>query len=202
MAYTTRLSLLSRVCRGDEVSWGEFYDSYSKLLFKVGRESYSLNDHEIEEVIQETMLTFFGESKTFKYDKSKGKLRNYLKQIFRFKALRFKSKRNTAAEKHVSIESEDFGIEDLADNDDPMLDKIWNEEWNKHIANQTLQEIKGMIEPQTFQIFYSLVVEEVSPKEIAEAFGTNPNNIYAIKNRVGKMVKEHAKKFMDEECSI
>lgn len=200
MTYTTRMSLLSRVRKGDEISWNEFYDTYKRLLYTVGRESYKLNTGEIEELIQEVMLTFFDASRTFKYDKSKGKFRSYLKKIFHYKALNFKGKKKKAAENVSSIESDEFSIDDLPEPSDSNLDKIWTEEWQKHIMQQALHEVKDSIDPKTFQVFYNVAIEGISPQEVADAFDTTVNNVYAIKARITKKLAEHAQQFMAEEC--
>jgi RNA polymerase sigma-70 factor (ECF subfamily) len=192
------MSLLSRVRRGDEVSWTEFYDTYKRLLYTVGRESYHLNPGEIEELIQEVMVTFFGASKTFKYDKSKGKFRSYLKKIFHYKALKFKGKRKKTAENITSVESDEFGIDDLPEPIDSNLDKIWDAEWEKHILHQALHEVKDTIDPKTFQVFYHVAIEGVSPQEVADAFDTNANNVYAIKARITKKITEYAQQHMAE----
>ena len=193
MAYTTRMSLLSRVRRGDEVSWTEFYDTYKRLLYTVGRESYSLDTGEIEELIQEVMMTFFDASKTFKYDKSKGKFRSYLKKIFYYKALKFKGKKKKTAENITSVESDEFGIDDLPEPADSNLDKIWNEEWQKHVMHQALHELKDTIDNKTFQIFLCVAIEGKSPQEVADVFETNANNVYAIKARITKKLREYIK---------
>jgi RNA polymerase sigma factor (sigma-70 family) len=198
MAYTTRMSLLSRVRKGDEISWSEFYDTYKRLLYTVGKGSYALKEDEIEELIQEVMLTFFDASKTFKYDKSKGKFRNYLKRIFHFRALKFKAKRNKASEIMTSVESEEFGIEDLPEPHDPKLDRLWNEEWQKHVLHQALHEVKDTIDTKTFQVFNAVVFEEIPVQEVAEVFEVTANNVYAIKARTQKKLEEYAQKYMDD----
>lgn len=198
MAYTTRMSLLSRVRRGDEVSWTEFYDTYKRLLYTVGRIEYKLDTGEIEELIQEVMLTFFGASKTFKYDKSKGKFRSYLKKIFYYKVQKLRAKKYKTSQRIVSVESDEFGIDNLPEPTDSNLDKIWDEEWQKHVMHQALHEVKDTIDPKTFQVFYHVAIEGQSPQEVADVFETNANNVYAIKKRVTEKLTEYAQQYMAE----
>ena len=77
MAYTTKKSLLEAIRCGDEVSWYEFYETYRPLIVVRGRD-YKLNAVEIDELIQSVMLRFFDRSRSFVYDRSKGKFRDYL----------------------------------------------------------------------------------------------------------------------------
>jgi len=190
MPYTTRGSLLSRVRKGDEISWEEFYNTYKRLLYTVGRESYNLNIGEIEELIQEVMMTFFDASKTFKYDKSKGKFRSYLKTIFKYKALKFKDKKKKTAEKITSVESDDFSIDNLSDPTDSNLDKIWDAEWEKHIMHEAMKELRLKIEPTTYQAFELYVIQGETPKAVSKLLDMKVNAIYACKNRAIAQLKE------------
>lgn len=190
MAYTTRGSLLSRVRKGDEISWDEFYNTYKRLLYTVGKNSYSLNTGEIEELIQEVMITFFDATKTFKYDKSKGKFRSYLKTIFKYKALKFKEKKKKAAEKITSVESDEFGIDDLPEPVGSNLDKIWDEEWGKHVMFEAMKELSLRIEPTTYQAFELYAIQNETPQTVSKLLDMKVNAVYACKNRAISQLKE------------
>lgn len=190
MAYTTRGSLLSRVRKGDEISWDEFYNTYKRLLYTVGKNSYFLNTGEIEELIQEVMITFFDATKTFKYDKNKGKFRSYLKKIFHYKVLKFKEKKKKTAEKITSVESEEFGIDDLPEPTDSNLDKIWDVEWEKHIMFEAMKELSLRIEPTTYQAFELYTIQNETPQTVAKLLDMKVNAVYACKNRAISQLKE------------
>ena len=200
MKYITRASLLSRVCKGDEVSWEEFYNSYKKLLGYVGKHVYFLNDHDIKDLIQEVMLFFFSKGTEFKYDPSKGKMRGYLKRVFYYKVmkLREQKRRHNGGQDEESVYESDDLIDNLPEPKDSALDNAWNSEWRKLVIDQSLHDLKETVEPQTFQIFHHLVIEEIPPQEVADAFQTTVNNVYAIKSRLAKKVSDHAQEYMDE----
>ena len=80
MAFTTRKSLLSKIIKGDEVAWEEFYRIYTPLIIVRGGD-HNLSYEEKEELIQETVLSVFKGKDRFRYDPAKGKFRNYLKRI-------------------------------------------------------------------------------------------------------------------------
>lgn len=189
MAFTTRGSLLSAVRRGDEVGWDEFYTMYKPLiLLKAG--DLRLNQSEKEELVQLVMMDFFKGSRTFIYDKSKGRFRDYLKRIIRNKAYDLMRKRQDGT---VSLEAvEEYSSMPEENSDD--FGHQWDEEWRKHALNTALEDIKGTIKPETYQIFHAVAIEEVSPQEVAELFDTTVNNVYAIKFRIMKSLQ----KFLDE----
>ena len=195
MSHTTRASLLSRVCKGDEVSWEEFYKSYINLFHGINQQIFHFNDHDIKDVIQEVMLCFFEKSTTFKYDRTQGRISNYLGQTFRNKAKQFRDRR---MRKKTEIATPIEDIEQLSGSSDEDFYKIWNAEWQKLVINQSLHDLKETIEPQTFQIFHHLVIEEIPPEEVADAFQTTLNNVRSIKSRLAKKVRAHAQEYMDE----
>ena len=121
MAYTTRGSLLSAVRRGDEIGWEEFYNRYKPLILQLGAD-LRLNPAEREELVQQVMLSFFNTSKTFVYDRSKGRFRDYLKRTIQNKACDIMRKRQDHT---VSLETECNSIENLpAETEDR-----WEREW-------------------------------------------------------------------------
>ena len=77
MSFTTDVSFLEKISDGDEVSWEKFKEIYSPLIRYCGHE-WGLNAVETDELVQDVMVSFFMGSKTFRYDRSKGKFRSYL----------------------------------------------------------------------------------------------------------------------------
>ena len=67
MAFTTRLSLLARIGKGDEVSWRDFYRTYRPLILLRGGDHF-LTETEKEELIQEVLLSVFKGAENFHYD--------------------------------------------------------------------------------------------------------------------------------------
>ena len=185
MAFTTRGSLLSAVRRGDEVGWDEFYAMYKPLILLRGGD-LRLSQTEKEELVQLVMLDFFKGSRSFVYDKSKGRFRDYLKRIIHNKACDLMRKRQDGT---VSLEAvEEYSSMPEENSDD--FGRQWDEEWRKHALNAALEDIKGTIKPETYQIFHAVAIEEVPPQEVAELFDTTANNVYAIKFRIMKSLQK------------
>ena len=66
--------------RGDEVGWDEFYAMYKPLILLRGGD-LRLSQTEKEELVQLVMLDFFKGSRSFVYDKSKGRFYWYQKVL-------------------------------------------------------------------------------------------------------------------------
>ena len=175
MAFTTRKSLLSRIRSGDEISWEEFYQIYRPLILLRGGDM-GLNQTEKEDLVQFVVLEFFKNSKTFLYDKKKGRFRNYLKTIINHRAIDIIRKRRDHV---VSIETEESGIEDLPAN----LDDRWDEEWISHMMTQALDELKKQIEPTTYQAFDFYALQNESPQKVANMLDISVSSVFVYKSR-------------------
>lgn len=182
MAFTTRGSLLSAVRRGDEIGWRDFYDNYKPLILLRGGDR-RLTQTEKEDLVQEVMKAFFKASRTFCYDKSQGRFRDYLKRIIDNRAYDIMRRRKDDT---VSIESEEFGIEDLP----AEAEDHWEEEWKKYSIGEVLKDLQEHVSPLIYQVFTMLSVDELSVKEIAQALGITTNAVYVYKHSAVKKAKE------------
>ncbi len=181
MAFTTRSSLLSAVRRGDEVSWDEFYRMYKPLILLRGGD-LRLNQTEKEELIQLVMLSFFNTSRTFRYDKSKGRFRDYLKRIIRNKACDLMRKRH---DDETSIEAIPQTVEKLlAEGEDR-----WEQEWRNHVLRQALEDLRCEVSPLVYQAFSMLSQENMSGKDVAATLGISTNAVYVYKHEALKKLK-------------
>lgn len=187
MAFTTRGSLLSAVRRGDEVGWDEFYAMYKPLILLRGGD-LRLSQTEKEELVQLVMLDFFKGSRSFVYDKSKGRFRDYLKRIIHNKAYDLMRKRQDGT---VSIEAEDFGIDDLP----AEAEDIWENEWRATVWAQAFSEVKQKCDPTTMQSYVYFVLQNRSAQEVANLLDIKPNTVYQHKARIEKMLQKFAMEF-------
>ena len=189
MAFTTRGSLLSAVRRGDEIGWNDFYENYKPLILLRGGDR-RLTQTEKEDLVQEVMNAFFKASQTFSYDRAQGRFRDYLKRIIDNRAYDIIRKRK---DNIVSIESEDFGIEELP----AEAEDHWKTEWENHLLKQAMEELKLKIDPTTYQSYHLFVMEELPAKEVAKMLEIKPNAVYQHKSRVEEMLREIVKTLED-----
>lgn len=170
MAYTTNQSLLAALKRGDGVSWQEFYETYRPLILFCG--APKLNPDELEDLVQNVMLKVFNAQKTFVYDPAKGRLRDWLGKIIRNETINILRKRPTAQSQESStlLYSENF--EDL-----------WQQEWEKHLFQQALEEMKKRVSEYTFQAFDLYVLQDMPPAVVAKALDLKITQVYKAKLR-------------------
>src|SRR5215467_8462493 len=81
----TRYSLLSRLQdRGDQESWKDFFDTYSRLIYSVAVKS-GLTETEAEDVVQETVISVVKHIHKFERDRALGTFKGWLKNIIRWR---------------------------------------------------------------------------------------------------------------------
>src|SRR5438552_2099799 len=79
----TRRSLLSRLknCE-DQESWRTFFDTYSRLIYRVATKA-GLTDAEAQDVVQETVIVVSRKIPAFNYDPALGSFKSWLLLITR-----------------------------------------------------------------------------------------------------------------------
>lgn len=183
MAFTTRLSLLSRIGKGDEIGWQDFYRTYRPLILLRGGD-LGLNDSEKEDLIQTVTISVCNDGK-LTYDRSKGRFQTFLRTIIGRRAVDILRKRNNA-----EVNVEDEFLQSLPDPDDSELNRKWEAEWHKHILTQSVAELRTRIEAITFQAFELYVLKGWKPAKVADFLDMSVNSVYVAKNRAAEQLRK------------
>ncbi len=179
MAYTTKKSLLEAIRGGDGVSWHEFYETYRPLIVVRGR-NYKLNAAETDELVQSVMLRFFDRSKSFVYDRSKGKFRDYLGVMIYRCALNIIRQRR----------ENEIGYDDVEIAEPEQDRDRWLLEWQQHIMTLAMKQLRLQVEEVTFQAFELYAVKGETPEKVAKFLKIPVNMVYVAKSRaVAKLRK-------------
>ena len=186
MAFTTRSNLLLAVRNGDEISWQEFYEMYRPLILLRGGD-LRLNQTEKEDLVQLVMLSFFRSAATFRYDKSKGRFRDYLKTVIRNRACDLMRKRQDGT---VSATSVEHLLSELP----AEAEDRWDREYRETVLAQAFAELQLRCDPLTLQSYDLFVRKNLPARQVAALLGIKPNAVYQHKHRVeamlGTLVKE------------
>lgn len=166
--YTTKKTLLQKLQEKDDISWSEFYSLYAPFVSTIGRR-LGMTQEDCEDLMQEIMFTLFNGQEILHYDESKGKFRTYFGQIVCHKAL--KMLRSSA--RSAIFPTTDTAAKNMTDcrtEDDPFR-KLFDEEYNNYLLTLALNELKARIDPETYDIFEMVVLQERPPKEVARCLG-------------------------------
>jgi RNA polymerase sigma-70 factor (ECF subfamily) len=196
----TRKSLLLRLKDwDDQKSWREFFELYWRLIYGVAIKA-GLTEVEAQEVLQETVISFAKEIKTFQYDRSKGRFKSWLLQITRRRIVdEFRKRRPADANSEATADAKQEGtcetdiIERIPDPSGSALDTIWEEEWQKNLVETALEKIRSRINPKHYEIFDRHALKNEPVREIARGAGVSVAQVYWVKHRISGMLKREIK---------
>jgi RNA polymerase sigma-70 factor (ECF subfamily) len=201
----TRHSLLNRLKDwGDQTSWQEFFDTYWQLIYNVAVKA-GLSDAEAQEVVQETVIAVARKIGEFKTDPTRGSFSAWLMQLTRWRIADQWRKRAKAGQASLvfdpgaprSPRSDDTGstnpMERIADPAGVPLDRVWKEEWEKHLIAGALERVKQRVSPRQFQMFDLHVRQGLSVQETARTLEASVASVYMAKHRVSALLKKTVK---------
>src|SRR5437867_9694562 len=191
----TRTSLLRRLKQWeDQESWRDFFNTYWKLIYATAIKA-GLNDTEAQDVVQDTVIAVAKKIEDCKYDPALDSFKGWLLYLTRKRiALHYRKRERDrggpARNSEVILAAEIEGIPDPAGID---LEAIWDEEWEKNLADAALARVKHQVNPKQFQIFNFYVLKQWPVKEVAKTLGVSVAQVYLAKHRISALVKKEVK---------
>ncbi|MBK1832213.1 sigma-70 family RNA polymerase sigma factor [Verrucomicrobiaceae bacterium R5-34] len=198
----TRKSLIARLDNWeDQRTWDEFYKTYWKLIYAVGLKA-GLRSDEAFDVVQETILSIAKQSKKNMYDPEKGSFKSWLMNMTRWRINDQFRKRKKDTAMSVS-EWDDDGrktsiIDQLEDPQSGTLERLWDVEWKKNLADAALAKVKAQVSPKQYQIFDCYVIREWDAGKVQDHLGVSMSQVYLAKHRVGKILKKELAKLNED----
>ena len=193
-AHPTRRSLVSRLRRWDDQAvWEEFFNTYWRLIYSFAIKA-GLTDQEAEDVVQETVLGIAKKMADFRYDPSVCSFRGWLLHVTRLRIQDQLRKRLPAAHRHSLASPGTTTLERIPDPAAAGLEALWEEEWEKNIVDAAMARVKTRVRPEHYQIFYLNVVKEVSAQKVAQTFGVSTAQVYLVKHRVARLIKNEVRR--------
>jgi RNA polymerase sigma factor (sigma-70 family) len=198
----TRRSLISRLRRWDDhESWRDFFNTYWKLIYSVAIKA-GLSDQEAEDAVQETVISVAKKMGEFKYDPTVCSFKGWLMRVTRFRIIDQMRKRQPARDPQRFIRPDfdyEKALEQVADPSSLDLESTWDAEWRKNLVDVAMQRVKHRVNAAHYQIFYWYAVKGVRATEVARMTGTNLPQVYIVKQRVSRLVKDEIQKLEQKE---
>lgn len=195
---TTKESLLRDLAKDpDSERLDEFARIYEPVLRRYAVQAQrrlrrSLCESDQDDLVQEAFLAVRRAIPQFRYDRSKGRFRNYLSLTVRNLALRFQKAatavRATAPDAIAELAEEAAGRDgDRTEAEDlDLMRSIWSKAYALVMAGRGYK-------PNTLAIFRSLAIDGLPANEVAEEFKTNVNAVYQIKDRILRAIRAEIK---------
>lgn len=201
----TRCSLLSRLKDWDnQDSWRDFFNTYWHLIYSVARKA-GLDEVEAQDAVQDTITTVAKEMKGFRYDKSKGSFKGWLKVITKRRVADILRRRYRAGA-GVNISADATSVQAqmaaMGNADQDLVDQVWDDEWKRELLQTAVTRVKGRISPAQFQIFELHDLKECPISEVMEALKMSRIAVFVACHRVRKLLKQEVirleKRFMED----
>lgn len=191
----TSVSLLDRA-RGDSGSeaWGRLSDLYSPLIRNWLRR-YQLQDSDVDDLVQEVLLTVSRELPRFSHSGNPGAFRNWLRTILVHRVQTFwrSRKYQPSAKGGSSLLDELRELEDETSH----ASRLWNTEHDRQVLSRLLDQIRPRFQESTWEAFYRQMFGGESAAEVASALGTPVHAAYVAKSRVLNALRQEAAGLVD-----
>ena len=188
----TRKSLIARLENWeDQKTLDEFYQTYWRLIYSVGVKA-GLRSEEAFDVVQETILSIAKQSKKKLYDPEQGSFKTWLMNMTRWRIndqFRRRKKDTAMAGSEWDDDRKTAVIDRFEDPKGDLLERMWDVEWKKNLADAALSRVKAQVSPKQYQIFDYYVVKEWEARKVQAHLGVSMAQVYLAKHRVGAVLK-------------
>jgi RNA polymerase sigma factor (sigma-70 family) len=193
----TRQSLLTRLKSwDDQEGWREFFETYWRLIYGVGRKA-QLSDVEAQEVVQETVIAIAKKMKTgkFKYDPVRGSFKAWLLTLTQWRISDQFHKRQLMASRHPDLAAKTELMEAVPDSAaEEQLSNCWDAEWENNLLQVALDRVRPRVSARTLQIFQLHVMKDWPVEKVIQTLGVGRAQVYLAKHRISVMVQKELAK--------
>jgi RNA polymerase sigma-70 factor (ECF subfamily) len=188
MDWVTTTTILERLRNQDEDAWSTFVRRFRGPVTRFAV-SLGVARSDAEDVAQETLVAFAEGYRAGRYDRSRGRLRQWLFGIAHHQVQR-QRRRDARPERPAP------GGPDTAESfwqevpDDDVEWTTWDSEWTRHLLEEALGRLREELQPTSLRAFELTVLEEHDPAEAAAILGVSVKVVYNAKHRALKRLRE------------
>lgn len=197
----TRKSLIARLENWeDQRTWEEFYQTYWRLIYSVAVKA-GLRQDEAFDCVQETILTIAKQSQRKLYDPEQGSFKTWLMNMTRWRINdQFRKRKKDTAMAGDEWEGDRMtaAIDRVEDPAGDVLERLWDVEWRKNVADAALARVKAQVSPKQYQIFDCYVIKQWDANKVQEKLNVSMAQVYLAKHRVGNVLKRELAKLEEE----
>ena len=128
----------------------------------------------------------------FKYDRDRGRFRNWVRTITENKIRELWRKRSMPNADSSMIDAETDGA--------PSLEEIWEEEWKLQDLLWCLDQVAADIAPRKMEAFRKYALEGVPAQQVAQDLNMSVGNVYVTRHMVLSRVRQKAAELEDREA--
>lgn len=161
--------------------WNEFFDRYGPIVRGFAKKLH-LREHEVDDAVQETMVTFVTRYRQGDYDREKGRLRSWLCGLAYHKIRHILDRRVQQERRATRADDQGHPIETIPDED--RMAELWETQWQNAVIKRCLDQIRDETDPIRLRAFELYALQGWSADDVAEELGISRNMVYLSKSRV------------------
>lgn len=188
---TTTQALEELKISNDSVVWDKFINSFRPVVINFAMK-LGLSANDAEDASQETMLVFIKAFKDGKYNRDKGRLRNWLFGVARRVILNLR--RNRPLEQLIADKTTGTSFWDLIE-DDRNIKLSWEAEWRNMVLTNCLEQVRKEFDSKVFKAFELYALEQTAVDEVARNLEMSRNAVYIAKSRVLSRMRQLEQQF-------
>ncbi|UCC30811.1 MAG: sigma-70 family RNA polymerase sigma factor [Phycisphaerales bacterium] len=181
---TSTILLLAIRDPGNAAGWEQFDHRYRPVLVMTARR-LGLSQEDAEDAAQETLAAFAAGHRAGRYDRAKGRLRNWLLGIARHKIQDVHRSRG----KREMLEADRRETSGFLDKiSDEQVDTTYETEWRRALLRECLNEVRHHVEHKTLEAFELFGLKQWPVSAVAARLGMSEESVYQSKSRVLKHI--------------
>lgn len=170
--------------RANRPDWQRFHQQFQPFLLSFAKR-IGLSDDDARELVAETLACFVSDYPRGVFDRSKGRLRDWLRGVLRNRSLRLWQRRRREAQHAEGVAR---AAQTARRDCDP--DAAYEREWRLELLERSLEVLRRESGVDTFQAFDLLARRGWPAAEVAEMLGISVNAVYVAKHRMLKRLGE------------
>ena len=179
---TTRASLLFRLRDSQDFeAWVEFVSLYEPVAYRLLRR-HGLQDADAREVMQELFMVVSKSIDRWDPAKERGSFRGWLRRVARNLVINWLKQRERSV---IATGGSDLqGMLDLLPDNSGRETVEFDEELRRALFQRAAEQVRGEVQPATWQAFWETGVVGTSPADAAKKLGMEVGAIRVAKCRV------------------
>jgi RNA polymerase sigma-70 factor, ECF subfamily len=178
---STSLSLLELAKENDPTAWDRIVDLYSPLVYRWCR-NFGLQEANVLDVSQDVFRSVSQNLAQFRKEKPQDSFRKWLKTITNNKVKDHWNRCRRQPEPIGGSEAKEM-MENVSESpisessEEVVSDRL-------ELLRRAIEMVRIEFEPKSWEAFWKVTVDEMSPTEVAEELGVSVNVVYLSKSRV------------------
>jgi RNA polymerase sigma-70 factor (ECF subfamily) len=174
----------------DRAAWAEFVEIYGPLVYRFARR-YGLDPEASKDVVQEVMIRVVRSIGRFRYDRARGRFRDWLGTITRREVQRHAKRRDR--QRAVDLDARAVAMAAA-----PHRETAWGEQFKRHIQRVALERIRSEYTAEEWEAFERTWLRNEPAATVAASLDRPVAWVYKVKYLIRKRLRKEVEYLNDD----